>query len=73
MYQVFFSGVSDYDYKMYALDGKLVYEKSGNVEAAGHVDLWEISQFASSMCVIRIQVKDMEGTEHEVEGKVVVD
>jgi len=72
LYQVFFSGISEYDYKIYALDGKLVYKKSGNVEAAGHVDLWEISKFSSGMYVFRINVKDLDGNEHEVDGKLVV-
>jgi hypothetical protein len=72
VYQVFFSGVSEYDYKIYALDGKLVYQKRGSIESAGHVDMWEISKFSSGMYVFRIKVKDAEGTEHEVDGKLVV-
>jgi hypothetical protein len=72
LYQVFFSGVSEYDYKIYALDGKLVYQKSGSIESAGHADLWEISKFSSGMYVFRIQVKDLNGNEHEVDGKLVV-
>jgi len=72
LYQVFFSGVSEYDYKIYALDGKLVFQKNGSIESAGHVDLWEISKFASGMYVFRIKVKDLDGNEHDVEGKAVV-
>jgi PKD repeat protein len=72
LYQVFISGVSEYDYKIYALDGKLVYEKNGSIEAAGNVDLWEISKLSSGMYVFRIKVKDLEGNEHEVDGKLVV-
>jgi len=72
VYQIFLSGVSEYDYKIYTLDGKLIYQKSGSVEAAGTVDLWEISGVASGMYVFRVQVKDNNGNEEEVEGKVVV-
>jgi hypothetical protein len=72
LYQVFFSGVSEYDYKIYALDGKLVFQKNGSIESAGHVDLWEISKFSRGMYVFRIKVKDLDGNEHEVDGKLVV-
>jgi PKD repeat protein len=72
VYQIFLSGVSEYHYDLYALDGKLVYQKSGNVEAAGYVDLWEISGVSSGMYVFRVMVKDNAGNEQEVEGKVVV-
>ncbi len=72
VYQIFLSGVSEYEYKIYALDGKLVYQKNGNIEAAGYVDLWEISGVASGMYVFRVRVKDNAGNENEVEGKVVV-
>jgi PKD repeat protein len=72
VYQIFLSGVSEYRYDLYALDGKLVYQQSGNMEAAGYVDLWEISGVASGMYVFRVRVKDNAGNEQEVDGKVVV-
>jgi len=37
-----------------------------------NVDLWEISKFSSGLYVFRIQVKDLDGNEHEVDGKLVV-
>jgi hypothetical protein len=42
------------------------------VEAAGYVDLWEISGVASGKYVFRVRLKDNAGNENEVEGKVVV-
>jgi hypothetical protein len=72
VYQIFLSGVSEYRYNLYALDGKLVYRQNGNIEAAGYVDLWEISGVASGMYVFRVRVKDNAGSENDVEGKVVV-
>jgi hypothetical protein len=71
-YQIFLSGVSEYRYSMYSLDGKLVFQKSGSVESAGHVDLWEISKLSSGMYVFRIHVTDLDGNEQEVDGKLVV-
>jgi PKD repeat protein len=72
VYQIFLSGVSEYHYDLYALDGKLVYRQNGNIEAAGYADLWEISWVSSGMYVFRVKVKDNAGNEQEVEGKVVV-
>ena len=71
-YQIFLSGVSEYRYSLYSLDGKLVYQKSGAVENAGHVELWEIGNMASSMYLFRIWVKAESGVEEEVKGKLVV-
>ncbi len=70
IYQIYLSGVSEYRYDLYALDGKLVYRQNGNIEAAGYVDLWEISGVASGMYVFRVKVKDANGNEEEIEGKV---
>ena len=71
-YQIFLSGVSEYRYNLYSLDGKLVYQKSGAVENAGPVELWEIGNMASSMYLFRIWVKAESGLEEEVKGKLVV-
>ena len=69
VYQIFLSGVSEYHYDLYALDGKLVYRQNGNIEAAGYADLWEISWVSSGMYVFRVKVKENAGNEQEVEGK----
>ena len=71
-YQIFLSGVSEYRYSLYSLDGKLVYQKSDAVENAGTIDLWEIGSMASSMYLFRIWVKAESGIEEEVKGKLVV-
>lgn len=71
-YQIFLSGVSEYRYSLYSMDGKLVYQKSGSVENAGHVDLWEIGSMASSMYLFRVWVKGESGDEEEIKGKLVV-
>jgi hypothetical protein len=71
-YQIFLSGVSEYRYNLYSLDGKLVYQKSGAVENAGNVELWEIGNMASSMYLFRIWVKAESGLEEEIKGKLVV-
>jgi PKD repeat protein len=72
VYQIYLSGVSEYKYDLYTLDGKLVYQKSGAVENAGFVDLWEIGGVASSVYLFRIWVKAESGVEDEIKGKLVV-
>jgi hypothetical protein len=72
VYQIYLSGVSEYKYYLYTLDGKLVYQKSAAVENAGFVDLWEIGGVASGMYLFRIWVKSGSGVGEEIEGKLVV-
>jgi hypothetical protein len=42
------------------------------LKIGSYLDLWEISKLSSGMYIFRIKVKDLDGKEHEVEGKVVV-
>lgn len=72
VYQIYLSGVSEYKYDLYTLDGKLVYQKRAAIENAGLVDLWAISGVASGMYVFRVRVKAESGGEDEIKGKLVV-
>jgi hypothetical protein len=71
-YQIQVSGVSEFRYQLFALDGKLVYQKSAAIENAGIVELWEIDRIASAVYVFRIWVKAINGEEEEIKGRLVV-
>jgi hypothetical protein len=70
-YQIRLKNVQQYQYELYTLDGKVVYQKNGFPESIT-LDLWDKALMESGMYLYRIWVRDEFGNQEVVSGKVVV-
>lgn len=71
VYQIQMKNVLQYQYELYTLDGKVVYQKSGFSESAT-LDLWDKALMESGLYLYRIWVRDEVGNQEVSGGKVVV-
>lgn len=70
-YKIHVKNVQQYEYELYSLDGKVVYQKIGFPESIT-LDLWDKALMESGMYLYRIWVRDEFGNQEVVSGKVVV-
>lgn len=71
VYQIRMKNVLQYQYELYTLDGKVVYQKHGFSDSET-LDLWDKALMESGLYLYRIWVLDETGNQEVVEGKVVV-
>jgi len=71
LYQIRIKNVQQYQYELYTLEGKVVYQKNGFPESAT-IDLWDKALMESGLYLYRILVRDEAGNQEVSGGKVVV-